>query len=40
LIGDFANKIIEIILHDKYTQNYHMVPGMNLSEMVKKNVEC
>ncbi len=36
LIGDFANTIIDIIRHDKYTQNYHMVPGMNLSEMVKK----
>ena len=40
LIGDFANTIIDIIRHEKYTQNYHMVPGMNLSEMVKKNVEC
>ena len=40
LIGDFANMIIKIICHKKYTQNYHMVPGMYLSEMVKKNVEC
>ena len=40
LIGDFANTIIGIICNDKYTQNYHMVPNMNLSEMVKKDVEC
>ena len=40
LIGDFANTIIGIICNDKYTQNYHMVPNMNLSELVKKDVEC
>jgi hypothetical protein len=40
LIGQFANTIIDIIRCDKYTQNYHMVPGMNLSEMLKKDVEC
>ena len=40
LIGDFANTIIKIIRHDKYTQNYHMVPGMNLCETVKQNDEC
>jgi hypothetical protein len=40
LIGKFANTIIDIIRHDKYTDTYHMVPGMNLSEMVKNDVEC